>query len=220
MSMTYRIDQLIEEVQERILLGLGTLSERAFNMLCYGLVDPAKYALVTVCLLGIHQAIEFHAFLSDETSALEQSARSLRGYRSGRGYNPAGFEETQLDSSLETDDTTRGQAALATINSIAVESGVHIDAVITGGACRRKDSSSRSRIQISFRAGFGQIRLLYDRIVEKSENFAVESLVVERANLSDDVSTLTGSICIEIVTKSSASSAKLSATNLSVKQSL
>lgn len=218
--MRCRMSHFIVEIQERSLLTLGALSERAFDRLCRALVNPTKHVLLALCLVSLGQAIDRYALLGDEMNTLRLNARGLGEYAIGERDNSRDSDDSRRDGTLDGAREARGQVALATINSIAVESGVHVEAVATGGACQHRASLSQSQIQILFRAEFSQIRELYDRIMRQSDRLAVESLVVERANSSGDVSTITGRMCVEVVTKSSLFPAKFGATDPSTKQLL
>lgn len=208
------------EIRERSLLALGRLSERAFDRVCRALVDPMKHALLALCLVNLGQAIDSYVLLGDEITALQLSETDIREYAIGKRDDSFDSNESPRNERSEGTREARGQVALATINSIALESGVHIEAVTTGGACLQRASSSQPQIQISFRAGFGQIRELYERLMEQSDQLAVVSLVVERGNPSGDVSMIKGSVCIEVVTKSSLFPLKFGVTDHSTKQVL
>lgn len=218
--MICRTSHLIVEIKEQSLLALGRLSERAFDRLCRVLVDPIKHVLLALCLVNLGQAIDSYVLLGDEITALQLSETDARENAIGKRDNSLDFNESLHNERRDGIPEARGQVALATINSIALESGVHIEAVTTGGACLQRASLSQPQIQISFRAGFGQIRELYERLMEQSDQLAVGSLVVERGNPSGNVSTIKGSVCIEVVTKSSLFPPKFGVTDHAAKQLL
>jgi len=220
--MAHRIEQYLDAVKERTLLALGALSERAFDRVCHALVNPMKYFLIVMCLVSLGRAIELYVLLNDELIAVEERARGLQEYTIARKYNHLDSSDWRQDeiSGTPTPGGSRVQEALAAINAIALESGVHIETVTTSGTCRQTTKLTQSQIQISFRAGFQQVRQLYNRIIGLPGEYSVVSLVVERANSSNYSSTITGSLCLTVVTKSSSLGPKMSRTEHPIKQPL